>query len=93
MKPQTEYKKLVAIVKKERMKQDLPYRYEDIAGVMGYDRSYFSSLLGGRHPVTQHHIKLLKLHFPFLNQSEKKRDIYELMLSIEKKLDILIKKK
>lgn len=88
-----QYVELVKIIKKKRTLQELPARYEDIAKIMGYDRSYFSSLMGGRYPITQNHIKLLKLNFPFLDDAKPERDLYEVLISIEKKLDILIKRK
>jgi hypothetical protein len=66
-----EYKKLVAAVKAERRKQGLPDRYEDIAKILGYDRSYFSTLMGKQGVVNEKHIKLLKLNFPFLAEKPK----------------------
>jgi hypothetical protein len=85
-----EYIKLVDIVKKQRLQNGLPARYEDIAGMLGYNRSYFSTLMGERGVVTDDHIRLLKLTFPFLAE-KRTRDNREILLSIEKKLDQLLK--
>jgi hypothetical protein len=85
-----EYIKLVDIVKKQRLQNGLPARYEDIAEMLGYNRSYFSTLMGERGVVTDDHIRLLKLTFPFLAE-KKTRDNREILLSIEKKLDLLLK--
>jgi hypothetical protein len=85
-----EYIKLVAIVKKQRLQNGLPARYEDVAEMLGYNRSYFSTLMGERGVVTDDHIRLLKLTFPFLAE-KKTRDNREILLSIEKKLDQLLK--
>jgi len=64
-----EYKKLVGTVKSTRKGQKLSFRNEDIAGILGYSRTYFSGLLGKSAIVTQDHLKNLKLHFPFLSEN------------------------
>jgi hypothetical protein len=66
MKFKEEYRKLFNSVKEHRRAQGLPSKNEDIAKVLGYNRSYFSNLLGARGIVTEEHIKDMKLHFPFL---------------------------
>jgi antitoxin component HigA of HigAB toxin-antitoxin module len=85
MNRKKEYTKLVAIVKKHRMQENLPARYEDIAKELGYNRSYFSTLIGKRGVVTDDHIKRLKLTFPVISE-KKTRDNREILLSIEKML-------
>src|SRR5688572_30066630 len=46
-----------------RRENGKPLRNEDIAARLGYERSYFSSLLGTRGEVTVDHIKLIQLEF------------------------------
>jgi hypothetical protein len=92
-KTKKEYIRLVSIVKNRRIKEGLPARHEDIANVLGYDRAYFSTLLGSRSNVNQDHIKLLKLHFPFLEEKTIERTDREILLSIEKMLITLTKRK
>jgi hypothetical protein len=65
-----EYLRLVGIVKQHRLQENLPARYEDIAKELGYNRSYFSTLMGKRGVVTEDHIKLLKLTFPVVGEKE-----------------------
>jgi antitoxin component HigA of HigAB toxin-antitoxin module len=86
-----EYLRLVAIVKQHRTQEGLPARYEDIAKELGYNRSYFSTLMGKRGVVTEDHIKQLKLTFPVAGE-KRARDNRQILLSIEKKLDELLKK-
>jgi antitoxin component HigA of HigAB toxin-antitoxin module len=86
-----EYLRLVAIVKQHRTQEGLPARYEDIAKELGYNRSYFSTLMGKRGVVTEDHIKQLKLTFPVVGE-KRARDNRQILLSIEKKLDELLKK-
>lgn len=86
-----EYIRLVGIVKKHRKQEGQPDRYEDIAETLGYNRSYFSTLMGDRGVVTEDHIRLLKLTFPFLAE-KKQRDNREILLSIESMLITLLKK-
>lgn len=62
-----EYKTLVGIVKKYRKDHNLPSRNEDIAAILGYHRSYFSTLLGKNGVVGKEHIKSLKLNFKMLD--------------------------
>lgn len=86
-----EYIRLVSIVKKHREQASLPARYEDIAKELGYNRSYFQTLIGARGIVTEDHIRLLKLTFPFLAE-KKQRDNREILLNIESMLKQLLKK-
>lgn len=65
-----EYKRLTEIVRNTRKSQGISYRNEDIAGVLGYSRTYFSGLLGKSAIVTEDHIKNIKLHFPFLSENK-----------------------
>lgn len=90
--PKKEYIRLVGIVKKQRLQNGLPARFEDIAELLGYNRSYFSTLMGTRGVVTEDHIRLLKLTFPFLAE-KKARDNMEILLSIENMLIEFLKKK
>lgn len=91
MNHKKEYKRLVEIVKSNRRRQDLPTRHEDIAKILGYDRSYFSSLMGKTGTVTTHHIKLLKLNFPFLQETKKNgNDMESLLKTLISKVDTLI---
>lgn len=92
-KTKKEYVRLVSIVKERRTREGLPARHEDIAKVLGYDRAYFSTLLGHRSNVTDGHIKILKLHFPFLEEKTIQRTEREILLSIEQKLITLLKRK
>lgn len=91
-KTKKEYIRLVTIVKERRTKEGLPARHEDIAKILGYDRAYFSTLLGKRSNVNEEHIKLLKLHFSFLEEKTIHRTDREILLSIEQKLITLLKK-
>jgi hypothetical protein len=86
-----EYLKLVEAVKQHRLQENLPARYEDIANELGYNRSYFSSLMGKRGVVTSDHIRQLKLTFPVIGDKQR-RDNREILLSIEKMLIQLLKK-
>jgi hypothetical protein len=86
-----EYIKLVNIVKKQRLQNGLSARYEDIAGMLGYNRSYFSTLMGERGVVNEDHIRLLKLTFPYLAE-KKTRDNREILLSIESMLIQVLKR-
>lgn len=52
---------------------DMPHRYEDIAKTLGYSRVYFSTLLTGNAIVTEEHIKLIKLHYRELLDTDNKR--------------------
>jgi hypothetical protein len=61
-----QYRQLVADLKEMAKTKGSRMTNEDIASFLGYDRSYFSSLLGERGKVTEQHIKELKLHFPTL---------------------------
>lgn len=62
------YRELVGKTKKALKKAGNPLRNEDIADILGYTRSYFSTLLGNRGKVTEKHIKDFKLHFPTLEE-------------------------
>jgi hypothetical protein len=86
-----EYIKLVNTVKKQRLQNGLPARYEDIAQMLGYNRSYFSTLMGERGVVNDDHIRLLKLTFPYLAE-KKTRDNREILLSIESMLIEVLKR-
>lgn len=90
-KTKKEYIRLVSIVKKYRKEASLPVRNEDIAKELGYDRSYFQTLIGSRGIVTDDHIRVLKLTFPFLAE-KKQRDNREILLNIESMLKELLKK-
>lgn len=61
-----EYRNLLETVKKGRKKAGLPSRNEDIAEILGYNRSYLSALIGEDGNVTADHLKAIKLHFPDL---------------------------
>lgn len=58
-----EYKTLLATIKSKLKTEGSPSRNEDIAKVLGYNRAYFSTLLGDSGVITEDHIKNLKLHF------------------------------
>lgn len=58
-----DYKALVKTIKKSLAEAGKPSRNEDIAAILGYNRSYFSTLLSGNGVVTADHIKALKLNF------------------------------
>lgn len=90
-KTKKEYIRLVSIVKKYRKEASLPVRNEDIAKELGYDRSYFQTLIGSRGVVNDDHIRVLKLTFPFLAE-KKQRDNREILLNIESMLKELLKK-
>lgn len=76
LKINTDYKKvyiqLLGLIKEIRAKNNLPRRNEDLAKILGYNRSYFSTLTGKNGVITQEHLKNLLLHFPEL----KKHTIY-----------------
>lgn len=91
-KTKKEYIRLVALVKQHRMQANLPARDEDIATELGYNRSYFATLKGSRGTVTDEHVRLLKLTFPFLAQ-EKVRDNREILLNIEAMLKKLLRER
>jgi hypothetical protein len=91
MNHKKEYLKLVEAVKRHRLQENLPARYEDIAKELGYNRSYFSTLMGKRGVVTEDHIRQLKLTFPVIADN-KRRDNREILLSIEKMLIQILKK-
>jgi hypothetical protein len=57
-----EYNSLVESIKKEMKLRGESARNEDIANMLGYNRSYFSSLLGTGAKVTQNHIDVLKMY-------------------------------
>ena len=67
------YKELVETTKKHLLEQGLPARNEDIAKVLGYTRSYFSTLLGKKGNVTEEHIRAFKLHFPAVLENPTKQ--------------------
>lgn len=71
-----EYKNLVQKIKKYRADRLLSARNEDIATTLGYNRSYFSSLLGSTGVVTEDHINALKQYFSYVfeNQTSPKAD-------------------
>lgn len=64
----TEYKRLIEIVREKREKNNISTRNEDFASMLGYNRSYFSTLLGEKGKVTAEHIKILVFHFDWLKK-------------------------
>lgn len=66
-----ELKKLVQELKDHGKENGTKITNEFIAEAMGYNRSYFSQLLGEKGVVTEDHIKDFKLHFPYRGQEEK----------------------
>jgi hypothetical protein len=58
-----EYKNLLETVKNSLSQAGKPHRNEDIAKDLGYNRSYFSQLLGEHGTVTAEHVRLLKLQY------------------------------
>lgn len=63
MNHKKEYRKLVETVKTKLAEQGKPCRNEDVAKALGYNRSYFSQLLGESGVITDDHIKRFKLQF------------------------------
>jgi|GEM_PF-6862907 len=63
-----EYKRLLEIVKERRSQSSLPARNQDIAEILGYNRSYFSTMLGENGTVGPEHLKILILHNPWLKK-------------------------
>lgn len=59
-----EYRNLLETVKNGRKKAGLPARNQDIAEILGYNRSYLSALIGEDGKVTADHLKDIRLHFP-----------------------------
>lgn len=60
------FKNLFETIKEVQKQRNLPFRNQDIAQILGYNRTYISNLLGEKGVVTNDHIKTLYLHFPFL---------------------------
>lgn len=58
-----EYKSVLATIKSKLKSAGKPSRNEDIAQVLGYNRSYFSYLIGSSGNITEEHLKYLKLNF------------------------------
>lgn len=58
------YKELISKIK-STVKRDngKPFRNEDIASRLGYERSYFSSLIGERGEITEKHIRAIEREF------------------------------
>lgn len=56
-------KKLVMLIKLHKKKDGTRWRNEDIAAELGYTRSYFQTLLGGKGVVTEQHLKDFYLRF------------------------------
>ena len=77
MNHKKEFKRLLNIIKTVRAEAQLPNRNEDIADILGYNRTYLSGLTGIAGKVTEDHIKLLKLHFPFLSENKTKSYIQD----------------
>ncbi len=65
-----EYNQLIETIKRASKKEGVTLRNEDIAAVLGYNRSYFSTLMSYRGKVTPDHIKLLKLNYSSLLEKE-----------------------
>jgi hypothetical protein len=58
------YKDLVSQIKAAAKRENgKPLRNEDIAERLGYERSYFSTLLGERGEVTEKHVRVLQNEF------------------------------
>jgi hypothetical protein len=66
----TKYRELVTSLKEHAKSKGSRMTNEDIASFLGYDRSYFSSLVGERGKVTEQHIKDFMLHFPTLGSPQ-----------------------
>lgn len=75
MDTKEEYKKLLEIVKKQLKGSGMQSRNEDVAEILGYNRTYFSTLIGKEGNITKGHIKELKLHFPFLLENQTNSDL------------------
>jgi hypothetical protein len=71
------YRELVKELKAYGKKKGTTITNEFIGEALGYERSYFSTLLGDRGKVTEKHIKDLLLHFPTLNGKEKEPEIQQ----------------
>ena len=65
-----QFKRLLNEVKNYSKLNNEPGRMEDIAAMLGYNRTYLSDLVGSKGVVTEDHIRHLKLNFPFLNRLE-----------------------
>lgn len=65
-----QYRELVQQLKKQGKEKGTTITNEFIAEALDYERTYFSTLLGGRGKVTKKHIKDLLLHFPTLETPE-----------------------
>lgn len=65
-KNKEEYRKIVEDIKNKAKDQGKTLKVEDIASILGYERSYFSTLTGERGKVTEDHIKHIHLHFRHL---------------------------
>lgn len=65
-----EYKSLLEQIKLALKEQSLPSRNEDIAKALGYNRAYFSSLIGENGNITSNHLKILKLIFSDLLEKQ-----------------------
>lgn len=64
-----EYLRLLNIVKSKLKETNQPARNEDIANTLAYTRTSFQNLISEKGVVTEEHIKLLKLHYPFLSEN------------------------
>lgn len=68
-------KRLVQELKEHGKEKGTKITNEFIAEALGYNRSYFSQLLGEKGVVTEDHIKDFRLHFPI--EKEKKSNYLE----------------
>lgn len=84
METKTEYKKLVEQVIAWKKSQGMDARKSAIGKELGYNVSYFSTLVGGSGEVTEDHIKMLKLQYPFLDHQNNLQNVLtELTKSIK----------
>lgn len=77
MNSKEEYKALLATIKSKLKTDGKPSRNEDIAKVLGYHRSYFSTLLGASGVITDEHLKYLKLNFRDLLENVTRETLLE----------------
>lgn len=89
-----EYRELVNTLKEIGKQKGTKITNEFIAEALGYNRSYFSQLLGEKGVVTADHIKYFKLHFPTVKEPEEKtlvlqEPVSEYKLSLEKSIENL----
>lgn len=83
------YKILLESFKVLRKGRNLPIRNEDIAMVLGYNRSYFSSLLGKNGVITEEHLRDLNMHIQMLGNVTRgtSEPLYDTKESVLRMLD------